>query len=155
MPDQKFEERESERERELVSWYFEPSQPQRITSHLKTMFNLSPTHSAREPPNHKNPQATKPILTQIHTKQSTHKHRTQNLGRTSPHGIIPAKQTHKARQDTLASRTTPSTHQYQIFKKYEKGMDRSIKNFFLYMHNSKYQCHMAACCTYHRPTYFS
>ena len=20
------------------------------------------------------------------------------------------------------------------------------------MHNSKYQCHMAACCTYHRPT---
>ena len=23
------------------------------------------------------------------------------------------------------------------------------------MHNSKYQCHMAACCTYHRPTYFS
>ena len=23
------------------------------------------------------------------------------------------------------------------------------------MHNSKYHCHMAACCTYHRPTYFS
>ena len=22
------------------------------------------------------------------------------------------------------------------------------------MHNSKDQCHMAACCTYHRPTYF-
>ena len=23
------------------------------------------------------------------------------------------------------------------------------------MHNSKYQCHMATCCTYHQPTYFS
>ena len=23
------------------------------------------------------------------------------------------------------------------------------------MHNGKYQCHMAACRTYHRPTYFS
>ena len=23
------------------------------------------------------------------------------------------------------------------------------------MHNSKYQCHMAVCCTYHRPTHFS
>ena len=23
------------------------------------------------------------------------------------------------------------------------------------MHDSKYQCHTAACCTYHRPTYFS
>ena len=23
------------------------------------------------------------------------------------------------------------------------------------MHNSKYKCHMAACCTYHRPTVFS
>ena len=23
------------------------------------------------------------------------------------------------------------------------------------MHNSKYQCHMAVCCTYHQPTYFS
>ena len=30
----------------LVSWYFEPSQPQRITSWLKTMFNLSPIYSA-------------------------------------------------------------------------------------------------------------
>ena len=23
------------------------------------------------------------------------------------------------------------------------------------MHNRKYRCHMAVCCTYHRPTYFS
>ena len=31
-----------------VSWYFEPSQPQRITSRLKTMFNLSAIYSARK-----------------------------------------------------------------------------------------------------------
>ena len=30
--------------KELVSWYFEPSQPQRITSGLKTNFNLSPSY---------------------------------------------------------------------------------------------------------------
>ena len=36
-----------------VSWYFEPSQPQRITSWLKTMFNLSPIYSARKSSNHK------------------------------------------------------------------------------------------------------
>ena len=37
----------------LVSWYFEPSQPQRITSRLKTMFNLTPIYSARKSSNHK------------------------------------------------------------------------------------------------------
>ena len=37
----------------LVSWYFEPSQPQRVTSWLKTMFNLSPVYSARKSSNHK------------------------------------------------------------------------------------------------------
>ena len=30
---------------ELVSWCFEPSQPQRITSGLKTNFSLSPSYS--------------------------------------------------------------------------------------------------------------
>ena len=39
---------------QLVGWYFEPSQPQRIiTSRLKTMFNLSAIYSARKSPNHK------------------------------------------------------------------------------------------------------
>ena len=36
-----------------VSWYFEPSQLQRITSGLKIMFNLSPVYSARKSSNHK------------------------------------------------------------------------------------------------------
>ena len=38
---------------ELVSWHFEPSQPQRIKSRLKRMFNLSSTYSARKSSNHK------------------------------------------------------------------------------------------------------
>ncbi len=38
---------------QLVSWYFEPSQPQRVTSWLKTMFNLSSIYSARKSSNHK------------------------------------------------------------------------------------------------------
>ena len=37
----------------IVSWYFEPSQPQRVTSWLKTMFNLTPIYSARKSTNHK------------------------------------------------------------------------------------------------------
>ena len=37
----------------LVSWYFEPSQLQRITSWLKTMFTLSPFYSAHKSSNHK------------------------------------------------------------------------------------------------------
>ena len=37
----------------LVSWYFEPRQPQRITSRLKTMFSLSPIYSARKSSYHK------------------------------------------------------------------------------------------------------
>ena len=38
---------------QLVSWYFEPSQPQRVTSWLKTMFNPSPIYSAHKSSNHK------------------------------------------------------------------------------------------------------
>ena len=41
---------------QLVGWYFEPSQPQRITSRPKTMFHLSPVYSARKSSNHKFPQ---------------------------------------------------------------------------------------------------
>ena len=37
----------------LVSLYFEPSQIQKVTSWLKTMFNLSPIYSARKSSNHK------------------------------------------------------------------------------------------------------
>ena len=36
----------------LVSWYFEPSRPQRIVSGLKTNFSLSPSYSAHKSSNH-------------------------------------------------------------------------------------------------------
>ena len=50
----------------LVSWYFDSSQTQRITSGLKTMFNLSPTYSARKSSNDKfYSKTTKSVLTQI------------------------------------------------------------------------------------------
>ena len=39
--------------KELVSWCFEPSQPQRITSGLNTNFTLSPSYSFPESPYHK------------------------------------------------------------------------------------------------------
>ena len=39
--------------KKLVRWYFEPSQPQRISSGLKTNFNPSPSHSAHKTSNHK------------------------------------------------------------------------------------------------------
>ena len=44
----------------------------------------------------------------------------------------------------------------KVFKKKEwrEAIKKIVENT-MYMHNSKYQCHMAACCTYHRPTYFS
>ena len=45
--------RQRQREGKLVNWYFQPSQPQRITSRLKTVFNLSPIYSARKSSNHK------------------------------------------------------------------------------------------------------
>ena len=46
----------------LVSWCFEPSQPQRIISELKTKFNLSPTYCAHKSQNHKFPKSYKIIL---------------------------------------------------------------------------------------------
>ena len=77
---------------ELVSWYFEPNQPQRITSRLKTMLNLSPIYSARKSSN----QTTKSALTQTHIKQQQ-QHETQNFRRISPFGITPVKKVHKTR----------------------------------------------------------
>ena len=44
---------ENEAVSQLASGYFEPSQPQRITSWLQTMFNLSAVYSARKSSNHK------------------------------------------------------------------------------------------------------
>ena len=54
----------------LVSWYFEPSQPQRITTRLKysicLLFTLQTSHQTTN-----YPKTTKSVLTQTHTKQTT------------------------------------------------------------------------------------
>ena len=54
--------------------------------------------------------------------------------------------------------TIPSIYQYQIFKQEwteakKEWTEAMLKNI-IQMHNGKYQCHMAACCAYHRPTHF-
>ena len=67
---------------QLINWYFEPSQPQRITSRLKTMFNLAPIYSARKSSNHKIIQKPQnESCTQIYMKQNIYKHRTQHFRR--------------------------------------------------------------------------
>ena len=57
----------------LVNWYFESSQPQRNTSRLKTMFNLSPIytlHASHQTTNYS--KATKSVLyTNLH--KTTHR----------------------------------------------------------------------------------
>ena len=63
---------------ELVSWYFEPSQPQRVTSWLKTMFNPSPIYSACKSSNHKISINHK-ISHDTNLPKTQHKHRTQNF----------------------------------------------------------------------------
>ena len=61
------------------------------------MFNLSPIYSARRSSNHKLSINTKSVMTQIHIKQSIHKHRTQNFRRISPFRITPVEKAHKTR----------------------------------------------------------
>ena len=68
----------------LVSWYFEPSQPQRITSGLKQTsiclpFTLHTSHQTTD-----SLKTTKSVLTQVYLKQNIHKRQTQNFRRISP-----------------------------------------------------------------------
>ena len=67
-------------------------------------------------------------MTQIYIKKkkNIHKHRTQNFRRINPFGITPVEKTHKARTRWYRD-PIPSISQYQILKKYKKGMDRSNK----------------------------
>ena len=81
----------------LVSWYFEPFQPQKITSRLKTMFNQSPIYSTRKSSNHNLSKNHKISPDTNFHKQIIHKHQTQNFRRISPFGITPVKRAHKAR----------------------------------------------------------
>ena len=78
----------------LVSWYFEPGQPQRMTSRPKTMFNRSPIYSARKSSNQNLSKNHKISSEQTHKKQKVHKHQTQNFRRISSFGIAPVKKKH-------------------------------------------------------------
>ena len=81
----------------LVSWHFEPSQPQRITyitvkNNVQSVSYLLCT------------QVIKPQIIQKTQNQSwhkftenIHKHQTQHFRRISPFGIAPVKKAHKAR----------------------------------------------------------
>ena len=80
----------------LVSWYFEPSQPQWITSGLKQtsiclLFTLHTRHQTTN-----SPKTTESVLTKIYIKQNIHKHRTQIFQRISPFGIASVKTKQKA-----------------------------------------------------------
>ena len=68
-----------------VSWYFEPSQPQRTTSGLKTNYNLSPIfYPARKSSNTNYPKTTKSVLTQMCKK--TH----ANIKQKHFEGLVPS-----------------------------------------------------------------
>ena len=69
----------------LLSWYFEPSQPQRVTSWLKTMFNLAPIHSARKSSNHK-----LSINHKISHDTNLHKTKLTNIGHKIFEELVPS-----------------------------------------------------------------
>ena len=86
--------------------------------------------------------------------QNIHKRQTQNFRRISPFSIAPVKKIilkkhirlgHAGILDHPVDLSTPDFT--GVYKKKIKGMDRGNKEFenFIKMHNSKYQCHMAAC----------
>ena len=110
----------------LVCWYFETSQPQTITSRLKTMFNLSPIYSTCKSSNHslsKNHKISPD--TNLH-EQNIHKHQTQDFRKISPFGITPVKKARKARTRWYHRL---SIYQHQILKKYKKKKwTEAIKN---------------------------
>ena len=76
-----------------VSWCFEPSQPQRILSGLKTNISLSPSYSAYESWNHIFFKSTTLVPTQVYWKHNIHTHSSSNkhFRRISSFGIAPVK----------------------------------------------------------------
>ena len=130
-----------------VTCYFEPSQPQRITSRLKTMFNLSPIYSARKSSNRKLSKTHKispdtNLHKTKHTKSIEHKIFEELVPSVSPLSKKHLRLGHAGVVDHSVD-----------FININKGWTEAKKK--KKMHNSKYQCHMAACCTYYQPTYFS
>ena len=108
----------------LVTWYFEPSQPQKIISGLKTNFNLSPNYSTHKSANHKFSKITKSILTQIYTKH-TYTNIKHKMFEESIPSVLPVlrkqiKLGHAGIVDTSVEASIPDLKK----KVLEKGMDR-------------------------------
>ena len=113
----------------LVSWYFEPSQPQRVTSWLKTMFSPSPIYSARKSSNHK-----LSINHKISHDTNLHKTKhTQKIGHKIFEELVPSvspllkkhiRLGHAGIVDHSVNLSIPD-----LKKKYKKRMDRSNKKF--------------------------
>ena len=111
----------------LVNWYFEPSQPQRITSGLKTMFNLSPISLPST-------EVIKPQIIQKQQNQSWHKctenihrHQTNFFLRISPFGIAPVKTIYIQKKHITLGHAGIVNH----------SVDLSIPDFFLSIYKNK------------------
>ena len=109
-----------------VSWYFEPSQPQRITSRLECsiclLFTLHASHQTTD-----YPETTKLVPTQTHIKQNNnkiHKHQTQNFRRISPFEL-PLLKKHTRRGHAGIVDHSVDLSIPDFFKVEKKGMDRS------------------------------
>ena len=87
-----------------------------------------------------------------------HKHQTQNFRRISPLSIAPIlkkKNEDRTRWCRRPFRRFINTRFKKKKKKYFKKKWTEATFLKYTMNNSKYQCYLAACCTYHRPTYLS
>ena len=109
-------------ERELISWYFEPSQPQRIISALKTNFNLSPSYSAHKSPNHNFSQICKISPDTNICIQNTHTQTSNNIFEELDSSVMPLFKKKKKKHIRLghAGIMDPSTdfsipHVYKVF----------------------------------------
>ena len=83
---------------QLVSWCFEPGQPQRNTSGLKTNFTLSPNYSFHKPFDHKSlySQTTTQILSTVSERKP----------RRTKHVLEPIYSRGHSTRDTASSRVT-------------------------------------------------
>ena len=117
----------------LISWYFEPSQPEKIISGLKTNFNLFPNYSAHKSPNHKFCKIYK-ISPATYLKKIKHIHtniKHNFVRRISPFGIAPVKNSDQVRT-CLYHEPFRRFINTRFRKKLRKECTGAIKCFFLY-----------------------
>ena len=110
----------------LVSWYFELSRPQRITSWLKIMFKLSPIYSTHNSSNHKLSPNHKIIPDTNPHKAKKYTNTKYKIFEELVPSVLPLLKKH-----TKLGHTGIMDHSVHLsipdFKKYQKGMDRNHK----------------------------